>query len=111
MTLCRRGRAWTCVHVSAGFMVLATAQPSDAQEKLDAPLRPPLSAACRAWDAHIDTLIDEHRLIGEISEPDFFEVMRLYYAARSACLFGSFTEGLAIYSSIPIGRPKYRLLR
>jgi hypothetical protein len=98
-------------HASAAFMVLAVARPGDAQEKLDSPLRPPLSAACRAWDMHIDNLIDEHRLTGEISEPDFFEVIRLFYAARSACLFGSFKEGLALYDSIPIGRPKYRPLR
>ena len=111
MTVCRSRRAWIRIHVSAAFMALTMTSQSDAQEKLATLVRPPLSAACRAWDAHIDHLIDEHRLTDDLSEFDFFEVMRLFYAARSACLFGSFKEGLAIYDAIPIGRPKYRPLR
>ncbi|WP_262271859.1 hypothetical protein [Microvirga yunnanensis] len=47
--------------------------------------RPPLSAACRAWDSHIAELISQHRLVHELDDDQNHEITRLFYQAESAC--------------------------
>jgi hypothetical protein len=68
--------------------------------------RPSQWAACRAWDMHIADLLAQHRLVDDLSQTEFSEVSSRFHAAKSACWVGSFDEGLAIYGSMPIGRPK-----
>ena len=73
--------------------------------------RPPLSAACRAWNSHIADLIDQHRTAHELDDDQFSEIIRRYYDAQSTCSAQHFEEGLAIYEAIPIGPVANRLLR
>jgi len=74
-------------------------------------VRPPLSAACRAWDSHIAELIDEHRTAQDLDDETFGEIIRHLYEARMACSALHFEEGLSIYEAIPIGPVASRLLR
>jgi hypothetical protein len=73
--------------------------------------RPPLSAACRAWNSHIAELIDQHRTAHELDNEQFGEVIRLFYKAQTTCSALRFKEGLAIYETIPIGPVAGRPLR
>jgi hypothetical protein len=73
--------------------------------------RPPLSAACRAWNSHIAELIDQHRTAQELDDEQFGEIIRLFYEAQGTCSALRFKEGLAIYEAIPIGPVASRLLR
>ena len=94
--------AQTCV-ISCALLM---ASPSDATEQ-----RPPLSAACRAWNSHIAELLDRHRTARELDDDQFGEIVRLFYEAQSACSALRFNEGLAIYEAIPIGSVANRPLR
>ena len=47
--------------------------------------RPPLSAACRAWNSHIAALIEEHRTAPEMSDDQIYEIIRHFDDARAAC--------------------------
>ena len=87
----------------AGFW-LATA--SQAMEG-----RPPLSAACRAWNGHIAELIDQHRAAHVLDDDQIGEIIRLFYEAQRNCSALRFEEGMAIYEAIPIGRVASRFLR
>ena len=92
-----------------GAAILLTAihmaHPSEALE------RPPPVAACRAWDRHIADLIEQHRFSDEVGEVEFFDVMRLFYDAKSDCDMGAYENELAKYGAIPIGRLKRQALR
>ena len=57
------------------------------------PARPPLSAACDAWDFHIQDLLDQHRYSQQISDDEFGTALSLFYAAKSSCTLGN--EGAA----------------
>jgi hypothetical protein len=70
-----------------------------------------LSDACRAWDAHISDLIDQHRKSDELDDAAFGEIVRLFYDAQAACAAGRFGEGLTAYEVIPVGRVERRPLR
>jgi hypothetical protein len=73
--------------------------------------RPPLSAACRAWNSHIAELIDQHRTAHELDDDQLSAIIRLFEEAQSACSALRFDEGLAIYQAIPIGSVASRPLR
>jgi hypothetical protein len=73
--------------------------------------RPPLSAACRAWNSHIAELIDQHRTAHELNDEQIGEIIRLFYDPQSTCSALRFKEGVAIYEAIPFGRVASRLLR
>ncbi|HST95827.1 MAG TPA: hypothetical protein VLJ78_13715 [Microvirga sp.] len=73
--------------------------------------RPPLSAACLAWNSHIADLIDQHRTVHELNDDQIGDVVRLFYQAQSSCSALRFQEGLAIYEAIPIGPVASRRLR
>jgi hypothetical protein len=89
--------------ISCGLLVTGASQAMEG--------RPPLSAACRAWDSHIAELINQHRTAQELDDDQVHEIIRLFYDAGSACLALRFEEGLAIYEAIPIGPVASRLLR
>jgi hypothetical protein len=89
--------------ISCGLLVASASQ---ALEE-----RPPLSAACRAWNGHIAELIDQHRTAHELDDEQIGEIIRLFYEAQSTCSALRFEEGLAIYEAIPIGRVASRFLR
>ena len=89
--------------ISCGLLVTGASQAMEG--------RPPLSAACRAWDSHIAELINQHRTDHELDDDQVHEIIRLFYAAGSACSALRFEEGLAIYEAIPIGPVASRLLR
>jgi|UPI0004B2B25F hypothetical protein len=73
--------------------------------------RPPLSAACQAWNSHIAGLIDQHRLAHELDDDQLGDIIRRFYEAQHACSVLRFEEGLTLYESIPIGAVASRLLR
>jgi len=73
--------------------------------------RPPLSAACRAWNSHIAELIDQHRIAHELDDDQIGEIIRLFYEAQSTCSALRFEEGLTIYEAILIGPVASRPLR
>ena len=73
--------------------------------------RPELSEACQAMQAHIADLLNQHRLSDDLDDAAFHNVMRLFYEAQSACTMGRFSDGLDLYSIIPIGRVSGRQLR
>jgi len=73
--------------------------------------RPPLSAACLAWNSHIAELIDQHRTARELDDGQFGEIMRLFYEAQRTCSALRFDESLALYEAIPIGQLASRPLR
>ncbi len=73
--------------------------------------RPPLGAACQAWNGHLSELIDQHRTANEVDDDQFGEIMRLFYEAQRTCSAERFAEALAIYEAIPIGPVAGRPLR
>lgn len=73
--------------------------------------RPPLSAACQAWNSHIAGLIDQHRTAHELDDDQIGEIIRRFYEAQSTCAALHFQEGLALYEAIPIGPVASRPLR
>jgi len=73
--------------------------------------RPRAEAACRAMQAHVAELLDQHRRSNELDEAAFGRVLSLFYEAQSACTLGRFDEGLDIYTAIPIGRVSPRSVR
>ena len=73
--------------------------------------RPPLSAACLAWNSHIAALIEEHRTALEMSDDQIYEIIRLFDDAQGACSALRFEEGLALFEVIPIKRITSRPLR
>jgi len=73
--------------------------------------RPPLSAACRAWNSHIAELIDQHRTAHELDDNQLSEMIRRFDEAQRTCSALRFEEGLAIYEAIPIGPVASRPLR
>jgi hypothetical protein len=89
--------------ISCGLLVTGASQAMEG--------RPPLSAACRAWDSHIAELINQHRTAHELDDDQVHEIIRLFYDTGSACSALRFEEGLAIYEAIPIGPVASRLLR
>jgi 2,4-dienoyl-CoA reductase-like NADH-dependent reductase (Old Yellow Enzyme family) len=89
--------------ISCGLLVTGASQEMEG--------RPPLSAACRAWDSHIAELINQHRTAHELDDDQVHEIIRLFYDAGSACSALRFEEGLAVYEAIPIGPVASRLLR
>ena len=89
--------------ISCGLLVTGATQAME--------WRPPLSAACRAWNSHIAELIDQHRTAHELDDHQLGEIIRLFYEAQSTCSSLRFEEGLAIYEAIPIGPIASRPLR
>jgi 2,4-dienoyl-CoA reductase-like NADH-dependent reductase (Old Yellow Enzyme family) len=89
--------------ISCGLLVMGA---SHAMEG-----RPPLSAACRAWNSHIAELIDQHRTAHELDDNQLSEMIRLFNEAQRTCSALRFDEGLAIYKTIPIGPVASRPLR
>jgi hypothetical protein len=89
--------------ISCGLLVTGASQAMEG--------RPPLSAACRAWNSHIAELIDQHRTAHEVDDDQLGEIMRLFYEAQSTCSAQRFEEALAIYEAIPIGSVASRPLR
>ena len=99
-----RARIYTQAFViSCGFLATCASQAMEG--------RPPLSAACRAWNGHIAELIDQHRIAHELEDDQVHEFIRLFDEAGSACSALRFEEGLAIYEAIPIGPVASRFLR
>ncbi len=94
--------AQACI-VGCGVLVAGTGQALEG--------RPPLSAACQAWNSHIAGLIDQHRTTHELDDDQFGEIVRLFYEAQHTCSALRFDEGLAIYEAIPIGPVASRRLR
>jgi 2,4-dienoyl-CoA reductase-like NADH-dependent reductase (Old Yellow Enzyme family) len=94
--------ARACV-VSCGLLAACASQAMEG--------RPPLSAACLAWNSHIADLIDQHRTVHELDEDQIGDIIRLFYQAQSSCSALRFDEGLAIYEAIPIGPVASRQLR
>ncbi len=92
------------VMVAAATMLLSPAVAQDSR-------RPSDYAACGAWNAHVQDLIDHHRLSTEISDTEFDTALRLFGAARETCLAGRFEEAFHFYSIIPLGRPQRIALR
>jgi hypothetical protein len=89
--------------ISCGLLVTGATQAMEG--------RPPLSAACRAWNSHIAELIDQHRTAQEVDDDLFGEIVRLFYEAQRTCSAERFEEALAIYEAIPIGAVANRSLR
>ena len=89
--------------ISCGLLVASASQAMEG--------RPPLSAACRAWNSHIAELIDQHRTAHELDDDQFGEIIRLFYEAQRTCSALRFEEGMAIYEAIPIGPVASRFLR
>ena len=89
--------------IGCGLLVMGATQAMEG--------RPPLSAACRAWNSHIAELIDQHRTAHGLDDDQLSEIIRLFDEARSACSALRFDEGLAIYEAIPIGSVAGRPLR
>jgi hypothetical protein len=89
----------------------AVAQGTCAAETASWPARPPLSAACDAWERHIRELLDQHRLAAELNDAEFGTVLSLLYAANSHCTRGDTNAALATYSAIPIGPVQHGPLR
>ena len=89
--------------ISCGLLVASAGQAMEG--------RPPLSAACRAWNSHIAELIDQHRIAHELDDDQIGEIIRLFYEAQSTCSALHFEEGLTIYEAIPIGPVASRPLR
>ena len=75
------------------------------------PARPPLSAACDAWDFHIQDLLDQHRYSQQISDDEFGTALSLFYAAKSSCTLGNEGAAFDMYGRLPLGRPASRELR
>jgi hypothetical protein len=61
--------------------------------------------------AHIADLIDQHRQADDLNDASFEHIIRLFYEAQSACTLERYSEALAIYSAIPIGRVSTRPFR
>ncbi len=96
---------WTAFALAAtATMLLSPAAAQDIR-------RPSDYAACGAWNAHVQDLIDHHRLSTEISDTDFDTALRLFGAARETCSAGRFEEAFHLYSIIPLGRPERMALR
>ena len=68
-------------------------------------------AACEAMRAHIADLLDQHRRSDDLDDTAFDRVLRLFYDAQAACALGRFSEGMDIYTAIPIGRVSHQPLR
>ncbi len=112
MTSCgglRSGLA--CTHACVTGLLLAVSTPCRADVSPSCSSGPPLSAACRAWHSHISDLLDQHRKSNELDDAQFGEIVRLFYEAQAACTAEHFTEGLAVYEAIPVGRVERRPLR
>jgi hypothetical protein len=60
---------------------------------IPAALRPHLSAACEAWGKHVELLIEQHRLAGELSAEEIDREITKFYAAKSYCSLGQVTGG------------------
>jgi hypothetical protein len=73
--------------------------------------RPRAEAACQVMKAHVADLLDQHRRSDDLDDAAFGKVLSLFYEAQSACTLGRFSEGVAIYTAIPIGRVSPRLVR
>ena len=102
----RPPRLWIYAQVSVISCGLLVAGASQAMEG-----RPPLGAACRAWNSHIAELIDQHRTAHEVDDDQFGEIVRLFYEAQRTCSAQRFEEALAIYEAIPIAPVASRPLR
>ena len=102
----RSSRARILARASVIGCGLLAAGPGPAMEG-----RPPLSAACQAWNSHIAGLIDQHRTAHELNDDQIGEIIRRFYEAQSTCSALHFEEGLAIYETIPIGPVASRPLR
>ena len=98
--------AWVYVHATIIICGLLVVCPSQATEG-----RPPLSAACRAWNSHIAELIDQHRVARELDDNQIGDIIRRFYEAQHTCSALRFEEGLTLYESIPIGAVASRQLR
>jgi hypothetical protein len=90
----------------ACILMAAVAPEAGAAGPESAHKRPSQWAACRAWDTHVADLIEQHRLADDLTDAEFSQLSSRFHAAKSACWVGSFDEGLTMFSSIPIGRPK-----
>ncbi len=101
-----RGMMWSVFLISGLFVGPETVWAQAAITQ-----RPPLSQACQAMQAHIADLLNQHRLSDDLDDAAFDSVMRLFYEAESACTLGRFSDGLDLYSTIPIGRVSRRQLR
>lgn len=99
-------RVWRCaLAVTIGCSLLMAGQSQALGE------RPPPSAACQAWSSHIADLINQHRIVHELDDSQFGEIIRRFYEAQLNCSMLNFEKGLAIYETLPIGPIASRPLR
>jgi hypothetical protein len=92
-------------------LVATTSVMANAAQTAQWPARPPLSAACEAWDFHIQDLLDQHRWAHEISDEEFGTALSLFYAAQAHCALGDEDPAFEMYGRVPLGRPTNRALQ
>jgi hypothetical protein len=103
--VCRAGARVCMVGLIASVSAMA-----DAAQTAPWPARPPLSAACDAWNVHIQDLLDQHQWLHEISEDVFGTALSLFYAAQAHCALGDEKAAFEMYERIPLARPTTRAL-
>ena len=89
-------------HLCAAGLLMAALQPVHAEHTALWPARPPLRAACEAWERHVRDLLEQHRAASELDEAEFGTVLSQFYAARSYCDLGNPAAALAIYDTLPL---------
>lgn len=100
-----------CAPICAAGIAAAAALPARAAETATWPARPSMSAACDAWDSHIQDLIEQHRRSTDLDDAEFGSALSRYYAAKSYCSLGDPQAALAIYDALPLAPVKHRPLR
>jgi hypothetical protein len=100
-----------CAPICAAGIAAAVALPTRAAETATWPARPSMSAACDAWDSHIQDLIEQHRLSTDLDDAEFGNALSLYYSAKSHCSLGDTQAALAIYDALPLAPVRQRPLR
>ncbi len=107
----RRNRCRLHAQACAIIATVIVAQGAYGAETALWPSRPPLLAACVAWEAHIREMIEQHRQATELNDTEFGHVLSLLYDANSHCARGDTEAALATYGAIPIGPVRHRPLR
>ena len=97
--------------ICAAGIAAAVALPARAAETATWPARPSMSAACDAWDSHIQDLVEQHRRSTDLDDAEFGHAMSLYYSAKSHCSLGDPQAALAIYDALPLAPVRQRPLR
>jgi hypothetical protein len=88
--------------VYAVVLTAASAPVGYAGETATWPARPPLSAACEAWESHIRNLVEQNRHSADMDDAAFGDALALFYAARSYCTLGNPELALSIYGALPL---------